>query len=102
MTKAQVLHLHLHMHLHMYMHMHMHMHMLRLLLAASTSIRSQYVMVRKMKAIYHILNQFNQRDGGRVLIGECWMPTGDIPNIRCSLYWWLVSCLTVSLSLIHI
>ena len=61
-----------------------HLHTVhRLLLAASTSIRSQYVMVRKMKAIYHILNQFNQRDGGRVLIGECWMPTADIPNIRC-------------------
>ena len=34
-------------------------------------------MVRKMKAIYHILNQFNQRDGGRVLIGECWMPVSS-------------------------
>jgi len=60
-------------------------HRHRLLLAASTSIRSQYVMVRKMKAIYHILNQFNQRDGGRVLIGECWMPTADIPNIRAAI-----------------
>merc|ERR1719427_1036711 len=46
---------------------------------------SSYVKVRKMKAIYHILNQFNQRDGDRVLIGECWMPTGDIPNIRSAI-----------------
>merc|ERR1719153_1459440 len=60
-------------------------HRHRLLIAAATNIRSHYVMVRKMKAIYHILNQFNQRDGGRVLIGECWMPTADIPNIQSAL-----------------
>ena len=60
----------------------------RLLLAAAANIRSHYVMVRKMKAIYHILNQFNQRDGGRVLIGECWMPVSSphttshvVPNL---------------------
>ena len=35
-----------------------------------------------MKAIYHILNQFNQRDGGRVLIGECWMPVRCFSDIR--------------------
>jgi len=57
-------------------------HRHRLLLAAAATLRSNYVMVRKMKAIYHILNQFNRRDGGRVLIGECWMPTVDIPDIR--------------------
>lgn len=35
-----------------------------------------------MKAIYHILNQFSLRDAQRVLIGECWMPTSDIPMIK--------------------
>jgi len=57
-------------------------HRHRLLLAAAGSLRLNYILVRKMKAVYYILNQFNQREGGHVLIGECWMPTGDIPNIR--------------------
>ena len=35
-----------------------------------------------MKAIYHVLNQFSLRDAQRVLIGECWMPTADIPAIK--------------------
>jgi len=60
-------------------------HRHRLLIAAATNLRANYVVVRKMKAVYHILNQFNQRDGGRVLIGECWMPTGDIPDIRAAI-----------------
>jgi len=60
-------------------------HRHRLLLAAAATLRENYVKVRKMKAIYHILNQFNKRDGGRVLIGECWMPTADIPEIRAAI-----------------
>jgi len=56
-------------------------HRRRLLLAASRTLNSSYVKVRKMKAIYHILNQFSQ-DAQRVLIGECWMPTADIPGIK--------------------
>jgi len=59
-------------------------HRRRLLEAASTSLRANYIKVRKMKAIYHILNQFSS-DKGQVLIGECWMPTGDIPHIRASI-----------------
>ncbi|XP_023320179.1 V-type proton ATPase 116 kDa subunit a-like isoform X3 [Eurytemora carolleeae] len=57
-------------------------HRHRLLLAASRTIKASYVKVRKMKAIYHILNQFSLRDAQRVLIGECWMPTSDIPMIK--------------------
>merc|ERR1719445_1176329 len=57
-------------------------HRTRLLVAAATNLRSHYVKVRKMKAVYHVLNMFNQRDGGRVLIGEAWMPTSDSHNIR--------------------
>jgi len=59
-------------------------HRRRLLEAASTSLRANYVKVRKMKAVYHILNQFTS-DKGQVLIGECWMPTRDIPHIRASI-----------------
>merc|ERR1712110_91679 len=57
-------------------------HRTRLLVAAATSLRSHYVKVRKMKAVYHVLNMFNQRDGGRVLIGEAWMPASDSREIR--------------------
>merc|ERR1719481_2194154 len=59
-------------------------HRHRLLVAAAATLRSSYVKVRKMKAVYHVLNMFSQRDGGRVLIGEAWMPTSDIPDIRAS------------------
>ena len=38
-----------------------------------------------MKAIYHILNQFSLRDAQRVLIGDCWMPTADIPAIKSAI-----------------
>merc|ERR1719427_896553 len=38
-----------------------------------------------MKAIYHILNQFNQRDGGRVMVGEGWLPTQDLATVRTAL-----------------
>ena len=57
-------------------------HRHRLLTLAAASLRASYVKVRKMKAVYHVLNMFNQRDGGRVLIGEAWMPTADSTNIR--------------------
>jgi V-type H+-transporting ATPase subunit a len=59
-------------------------HRHRLLVAAAASLRSSYVKVRKMKAVYHVLNMFSQRDGGRVLIGEAWMPSSDIPDIRAA------------------
>jgi len=56
-------------------------HRRRLLQAASVTLQANYVKVRKMKAVYHILNLFSLRDAQRVLIGECWMPTGDIGKI---------------------
>eukprot|EP00092_Neocalanus_flemingeri_P001102 GFUD01001175.1.p1 GENE.GFUD01001175.1~~GFUD01001175.1.p1 ORF type:complete len:874 (+),score=218.49 GFUD01001175.1:2161-4782(+) len=59
-------------------------HRHRLLVAAAATLRSSYVKVRKMKAVYHVLNMFSQRDGGRVLIGEAWLPTADIPDIRAA------------------
>ena len=59
-------------------------HRRRLLLAAAATIRTSYVKVRKMKAIYFVLNMFSQRDGGRVLIGEAWLPTADLTAIRAA------------------
>merc|ERR1719430_2626537 len=57
-------------------------HRRRLLIAAAESLRKSYIKVRKMKAVYHVLNMFSRRDGGRVLIGEAWLPTSDILDIR--------------------
>merc|ERR1719158_2482106 len=57
-------------------------HKHRLLEEAAKTLRSSYIKVRKMKAVYHVLNMFNQRDGGRVLIGDAWMPTADNSKIR--------------------
>ena len=37
---------------------------------------------RKMKSIYHILNQFSLREGQRVLVGEGWLPTAEMARIR--------------------
>jgi len=56
-------------------------HRRRLLQAAAVTLHANYVKVRKMKAVYHILNLFSLRDAQRVLIGECWMPTADIGKI---------------------
>lgn len=60
-------------------------HRRRLLLAAAVNIRANYVKVRKMKAVYHILNLFSLRDAQRVLIGECWLPKSDIAAIRSAI-----------------
>ena len=48
----------------------------------ATMLHIFFLKVRKMKAVYHILNQFSLRDAQRVLIGECWMPVADIPAIK--------------------
>ena len=37
---------------------------------------------RKMKSVYHILNQFSLREGQRVLVGEGWLPTAEMARIR--------------------
>lgn len=61
-------------------------HRQRLLLAASGSLRENYVKTRKMKSVYYILNHFSLREGQRVLLGEGWMATSDIQNVRAALF----------------
>lgn len=39
-------------------------------------------MIRKMKAIYHTLNFFNVDLSGRCMIGECWVPVCELPNVQ--------------------
>jgi len=57
-------------------------HRQRLLTAASKSLREHYVKTRKMKSVYYILNHFSLREGQRVLLGEGWMATNDIHDVR--------------------
>ena len=44
--------------------------------------RLNYIRTRKMKSVYHTLNQFSLREGQRVLVGEGWMPTSEMGTIR--------------------
>lgn len=43
------------------------------------------IMVKKMKAIYHTMNLFNMDVTKKCLIGECWVPVLDLPNVQKAL-----------------
>ncbi|XP_068143467.1 V-type proton ATPase 116 kDa subunit a1-like [Drosophila tropicalis] len=60
-------------------------HRQRVLSAASKKLPSWVIMVRKMKAIYFVLNQFNPDVTGKCLIGEGWVPQSDLLNVQKAL-----------------
>ncbi|KAH8353069.1 hypothetical protein KR084_008671 [Drosophila pseudotakahashii] len=60
-------------------------HRSRVLNSASKHLPRWSIMVRKMKAIYHILNFFNPDVTGKCLIGEGWVPTNDITTVQNAL-----------------
>ena len=60
-------------------------HRLSLLSGAAATLRRNLVKVRKMKSVYHVLNHFSLREGARVMLGEGWVPTADLNNVRASL-----------------
>lgn len=35
-----------------------------------------------MKAVYHVLNMFNIDVSGKVMIGECWVPVGELNTVQ--------------------
>lgn len=39
-------------------------------------------MVNKTKAIYHTLNFFSMDVVKKFMIGECWIPCADIPEVQ--------------------
>lgn len=60
-------------------------HRRRVLEAAAKHIRTWFIKVRKIKAIYHTLNMLNLDVTNKCLIAECWIPTHDLAHIRDAL-----------------
>ena len=60
-------------------------HRQRVLVSVSKELPNWSVMVKKMKAIYHTLNLFNMDVTKKCLIGECWVPSADIPIVQKAL-----------------
>lgn len=60
-------------------------HRHRVLVAAAKNIKSWFIKVHKMKAIYHALNMFNLDVTQKCLIAECWCATDDVQRIQIAL-----------------
>ncbi|KAE8747559.1 V-ATPase V0 Subunit A Variant 2 [Frankliniella occidentalis] len=60
-------------------------HRHRVLVAAAKNIKSWFIKVRKIKAIYHTLNLFNLDVTQKCLIAECWVPVLDMEAIQLAL-----------------
>ncbi|XP_042902512.1 V-type proton ATPase 116 kDa subunit a 1 isoform X2 [Parasteatoda tepidariorum] len=60
-------------------------HRYRVLVAAAKNIKSWFVKVRKIKAIYHTLNLFNLDVTQKCLIAECWCALSDLDKIQMAL-----------------
>jgi V-type H+-transporting ATPase subunit a len=61
-------------------------HRHRVLVAAAKNIKSWFVKVHKMKAIYHALNMFNLDVTQKCLIAECWCAVDDVQRIQVALH----------------
>ena len=60
-------------------------HRHRVLSSVAKELQNWNIMVRKMKAIYHVLNYFNMDVTKKCLIGECWVPVNDIHIVQKAL-----------------
>ncbi len=60
-------------------------HRHRDLVKIANQLRTWFSKVHKMKATYHTLNLLNLDVTQKCLIGECWCPSSDIPNVRLAL-----------------
>ena len=60
-------------------------HRERVLVNVAKELQNWSIMVSKMKAIYHTLNFFNMDVTNKCLIGECWVPTKDLPIVQKTL-----------------
>lgn len=60
-------------------------HRQRVLNYAAKSFYEWTIKVKKLKAIYHIMNLFSIDLSQKCVIGECWIPTADIQLIKNAL-----------------
>jgi V-type H+-transporting ATPase subunit a len=60
-------------------------HRQRVLVAAAKNMRNWSVKIKKIKAIYCCLNQFNLDVTQKCLIAECWCPLADLERIQLAL-----------------
>lgn len=60
-------------------------HRQRVLNNVAKDLPRWFIMVKKMKAIYHTMNLFNQDVSRKCLIGECWIPSKDLPSVQKAL-----------------
>jgi len=60
-------------------------HRLRILLETSRSLRTWQIKLRKIKAIYHTLNMFNNDVAKKSFIAECWVPNSKLELIQLAL-----------------
>lgn len=60
-------------------------HRHRLLVNAARNLKSWFIKVTKIKAIYHALNLFDQDVTRKCLIAECWCAVRDIPLVQNAL-----------------
>ena len=60
-------------------------HRHNVLITAARHIRIWFIKIRKIKAIYHVLNLFNVNVTDKCMIGECWCPVNDIESIYAAL-----------------
>lgn len=77
-------------------------HRHRVLVAAAKNIKSWFIKVRKIKAIYHTLNLFNLDVTQKCLIAECWVPVLDMEAIQLALRRGTVSAIDVHFVLLDI
>jgi V-type H+-transporting ATPase subunit a len=60
-------------------------HRSRVLAATSRNLRTWQIKVRKIKAIYHTMNMFNNDVARKCLIAECWAPVSELDRIQLAL-----------------
>ncbi|KAG8230288.1 hypothetical protein J437_LFUL010191 [Ladona fulva] len=55
---------------------------LSLLTGIAKELQSWVIKVKKMKAVYHTMNMFNQDVSKKCLLGECWVPLADLQQVK--------------------
>ena len=60
-------------------------HRARILIDTSRTLRTWQIKLRKIKAIYHTLNMFNNDVARKCFIAECWAPNSKLDELQNAL-----------------